>query len=266
MFSGENVKGSVAVNAKPFNQSASRGTVRYFFVMPHLFRSSSSSNRYYAWFEAMHTRVDLLLTGQQGEAEFEQIEAAVRDDLSAVEQMGNRFAPDSELSKAVKEAVARPVALSNDLHDLLKRCLAANAETGGLFDITVNSPGFRPGLIKAVELTADGCLRLHEKDIVLDLSGVLKGYALERLRRLLQSLGVSDAVVNLGNSSILSLGNNPTDIPSGQCLTTSGNATAQRRHIRNPLTGAFVIGRREVSVTTPDAVDGEIRSIEAFLS
>lgn len=233
--------------------------------MPHLFHSFPTANRYYAWFEALHTRVDLLLVAQMAESDFEVAEAAVRDELRAVELMGNRFDPASELSQAVREASTRPVPLSKELYELLARCLVANAETGGLFDITVNSPCFRPGLIQAVELTAEGCLRLHEEGIVLDLSGVLKGYALERLRRLLPTFGIHDALISLGKSSILSLGSNPSDIPSGHCLTTSGNATAGRRHIRNPLTGEMAVGQREVSVTTADAVDGEIRSIVAFL-
>lgn len=100
---------------------------------------------------------------------------------------------------------------------------------------------------------------------ILDLSGILKGYALERLRTLLPTFGIHDALVNLGNSSILSLGKNPSDIPSGHCLTTSGNATPDRRHIRNPLTGEFITGQRTVSVTTANAIDGEILATVTFI-
>lgn len=259
--------------------------------MPHLFRSASHQNRYYAWFEALHTRIDLLLLGSLTEAEFEAAEAAVRAELTAVEKMGNRFDPDSELSRAVKAAATGPVAISSELYTLLARCLQANCDTGGLFDITVNSPDFRPGLISRVKLTGptapigegSGCASLSfcaQEDlsslplreghgggasIIIDLSGILKGYALERLRVLLPTFGIQNALINLGNSSILSLGKNPSDIPSGYCLTTSGNATPDRRHIRNPLTGEYVSGQRTVSVTTADAIDGEIQSIVAFL-
>lgn len=259
--------------------------------MPHLFRLASHQNRYYAWFEALHTRVDLLLLAPLSEAEFETVEAAMHAELHAVEKMGNRFDPDSELSRAVEAAATEPVAISSELYTLLARCLQAHRDTGGLFDITVNSPDFRPGLINKVKLTGptapigegSGSASLYfccQEDlnspplreghgdgsaIILDLSGVLKGYALERLRVLLPRFGIHDALINLGNSSILSLGHNPSDIPTGYCLTTSGNATADRRHIRNPLTGEFVIGQRTVSVTTANAIDGEIQSIVAFL-
>ena len=233
--------------------------------MPHLFRSALHQNRYYAWFEALHTRIDLLLLGSLSEAEFEAAEAAVHAELHTVEKMGNRFDPESELSRAVKAAATKPVAISSGLYSLLSRCLQAHRDTGGLFDITVNSPDFFPGLIHSFELTPDGYLHLHRDNIVLDLSGILKGYALERLRELLPTFGIQDALINLGNSSILSLGHNPSDIPAGYCLTTSGNATADRRHIRNPLTGEFVIGQRTVSVTTANAIDGEILSTVTFI-
>ncbi len=235
--------------------------------MPHLFRYKPQCSRYYAWFQALHTRVDLLLIGPLCEEKFEVAEASVSAELHDVEHMGNRFDPDSELSRAVR-GEAPDGLLSPELYALLARCLSAWRETGGLFDITVNSPGFTPGLIESVELIPSGnsgYLRLHHAGVILDLSGILKGYALERLRLLLPTLGINDALVSLGNSSILSLGSNPSDIPPGQCLTTSGNATAERRHIRNPLTGAYVAGTRAVSVTTANAVDGEIASIVEFL-
>lgn len=72
-------------------------------------------------------------------------------------------------------------------------------------------------------------------------------------------------MVNLGNSSIMALGDVPLDIPSGHCLTTSGNATATRRHIRNPLTGAFIEGVSLAKVITANAIDGEIQSIASFI-
>lgn len=238
--------------------------------MPHLFRSASPHNRYYAWFTALHTRIDLLLLGASTEAEFEAAEEAVCAELAAIAQMGNRFDPDSELSRAVAagRASGGSPRLSPPLFALLSRCLRAHRETDGLFDITINSPSFTPGRIQSVELIPEddsGRLRLHRSDIILDLSGILKGYALERLRHLLPTFNITNALVNLGNSSILSLGHNPSDIPPGYCLTTSGNATATRRHIINPLTGHPVTGQREVSVTTPDGIDGEILSTVSFI-
>ena len=239
--------------------------------MPHPFHSFTPANRYYAWFTALHTRVDVLLQAPLTEDAFQTVEDTIRAELSSVEKMGNRFDPDSELSRAVRAASAAPFPLSPPLFSLLSRCLQAHRETGGLFDITVNSPDFRPGLINELELVPfpnnpGGTMIIHgASSLLLDLSGILKGYALERLRPLLASHGITDALVSLGNSSILSLGNNPSDIPPGHCLTTSGNASSTRRHIRNPLTGEFVTGQRTVSVITADGIEGEILATTRFI-
>ena len=232
--------------------------------------------------------MDLLLLAPHSESEFEAAEEAIHTELLAVEKLGNRFDPDSELSRAV-QAASPSVPISPALFTLLSRCLQAYHDTGGLFDITVNSPNWTPDLINAVRLTEDPSKSPRQgrlafqfannaqplpspigegagvRPIILDLSGILKGYALERLRTLLPTLGITDALVNLGNSSILSLGNNPSDIPPGYCLTTSGNATPDRRHIRNPLTGEFITGQRTVSVITSDAIEGEILSLVKFI-
>ena len=68
--------------------------------MPHLFHTAPPTNRYYAWFEALHTRVDILLLGPQPEQVFGAVCERMRECLAAVEQLGNRFNPDSELYRA----------------------------------------------------------------------------------------------------------------------------------------------------------------------
>ncbi len=234
--------------------------------MSHQFLAAANGqNRFYTWFEALHTRVGIIMSAPLPEADFLLLGQQAADCLAAIDRMGNRFRPDSELSQAVAAAASQPVALSPALAALLRRCLLAYDETGGYFDVTVNSPLFEPRLIRSVQLTDDDHLRLLRPGIVIDLSGMLKGYALEQLRLLLTASGIADAIVNLGNSSILALGHVPTDIPPGHCLTTSGNATAQRRHIRNPLTGEYVTDCRSVSVVTPDGIEGEIQATVTFI-
>ena len=245
--------------------------------MPHLFYPSPTGrNRYYAWFGALHTRVDLLFYAPYPEAKFLEVEEAVRQRLAEIEQMGNRFDPQSELSQAVRQAHERPVPLSPELFALLTRCREGRLQTGGLFDITVNSPAFKPGLAQSVELKADGCLRLHTADVVLDLSGILKGYALEQLRILLTTKGITDAVVNLGNSSIMAMGakSGCDGWPVGErfgeqcfetslhneCLTTSGNIDGVNHHIINPLTNKEIGMNRKASVVTRSATEGEVLS------
>lgn len=235
-------------------------------LIHHIFQQvSSAANRYYAWFAALHTRVDVLFLGPQSEAEFSAIVESVHKCLVEVERMGNRFSPDSELSLAVAQAHLRPVVLTPSLASLLRRCLKANEETQGLFDITINTPDHTPQTIHDVVITPEGHLSLRRPGIVLDLSGILKGYALECLRPKLLASGITDALINLGNSSILVLGSACPDIPSGYCLTTSAGAPPERRHIRHPMTGQYVPPFRRISVLTKDGIEGEIQSIVSLL-
>ena len=100
-----------------------------------------------------------------------------------------------------------------------------------------------------------------------------KGYALDSLRPLLHEAGIRHALVNLGNSSILALGNHPSGegwklghdlVLSDQCLTTSGNEHEGHTHIINPQTGQPVTGKRQIRVITPQGVWGEVCSTALF--
>lgn len=115
----------------------------------------------------------------------------------------------------------------------------------------------------------------------LNLSGILKGFALDSIRRILKNYGIHNALINMGNSSVLAVGKSESAsgwnvqlqnrsggniLLSDECLTTSGNETSERRHILNPLTGQIVEGRRSVSVITAGGAEGEALSTALFLA
>lgn len=158
-----------------------------------------------------------------------------------------------------------PVKLSDDLFDMLRLALHYHSTTGGLFDITVNTPGHTADTISNVELSeAERTCTLHRSGIVLDLSGFIKGYAIDRIKPLLTNHGITDALVSLGNSSIMAMGDVPGNVKDG-CLTTSGNDTADRRHIINPLTGEYVCGQGSAQVRTASGAEGEVMAKIKFI-
>lgn len=224
------------------------------------------STALYAWFEAMHTRIDLLLRKKNtAPSSLLETAEAVRVLLSRLEKAGNRFAPDSEISRLCKASVGMPVKLSDDLFDMLRLALHYHSTTGGLFDITVNTPGHTADTISNVELSeAEKTCTLHRTDMVLDLSGFIKGYAVDRIKPLLAEHGITDALVSLGNSSIMAMGDVPGNVKDG-CLTTSGNDTADRRHIINPLTGEYVCGQGSAQVRTASGAEGEVMAKIKFM-
>lgn len=224
------------------------------------------STALYAWFEAMHTRVDLLLRKKDtAPSSLLETAEAVRALLLRLEQAGNRFESDSEISRLCKASVGMPVKLSDDLFDMLRLALHYYGVTGGLFDIAVNTPEHTPETIKDMELSdAERTCSLHRTGMVLDLSGFIKGYALDRVKPLLAEHGITDALVSLGNSSIMAMGDVPGNVKDG-CLTTSGNDTADRRHIINPLTGEYVCGQGSAQVRTASGAEGEVMAKVKFI-
>lgn len=224
------------------------------------------STAVYVWFEAMHTRVDMLLKSHDASS-YRLLEVAedARVLIAEIERAGNHFDSESEISRLVASPAGKPVRISAVLCDMLRLSLDYNLSTGGLFDITVNTPGHRPETIKAVELNvAESTCILHTAGMVLDLSGFIKGYALDRIRELLKSRGIADALVSLGNSSIMAMGDVPGPVKDC-CLTTSGNATADRRHILNPLTGEYAEGEGSAQVTTTSGAEGEVMATVEFI-
>lgn len=224
------------------------------------------STALYAWFEAMHTRVDLLLRKKNtSPSSLLETAEAVRALLLRLEKAGNRFASDSEISRLCEEPADKPVKLSDNLFDMLRLALHYHNTTGGLFDITVNTPGHTVDTIYNVELSeAERTCTLQRSGMVLDLSGFIKGYALDRIKPLLAEDGITDALVSLGNSSIMAMGDVPGPVKDG-CLTTSGNETAQRRHIINPLTGEYVCGQGSTQVRTVSGAEGEVMAKVKFM-
>jgi len=88
-------------------------------------------------------------------------------------------------------------------------------------------------------------------------------------------------LVNLGNSSILAMGNHPngkgwkvnlTENPSeeiellNECLTTSGNKENANWPVRNPQTGEIAVAEKLISVKTKDPAHGEVLTKALFMA
>lgn len=250
--------------------------------MPHIFRSlPDGRNVCYAWFSAMHTRIDVALLDDRSEQKMNRLVSRLHDLIVATEKLASCFDEESELARVNREAFRHPVLLTGELFSVLSLCRHYQLLTGGLFDITTDSDDFRPDTFSQVFLSDDRHIRFFREGIRLNLSGFLKGYALDKVRTCLSEQGITDALVNMGNSSVLALGRQPgenawsvgtPDHPElnvslhDQCLTTSGNDSLERRHIVDPRTGRFVEGQRAVSVVTTGGSEGEVFSTCCFIT
>jgi thiamine biosynthesis lipoprotein len=194
----------------------------------------------------MHTRVDVLLKGANQAAlpNLQQAVDEVRATVARLEQIGNKFDAASELSHFNRCPVGVDFAVS-----------------------PVGSANHTPTTIHKLHASKahEACtLRRDDADVQVDLSGFIKGYALDCLRPVLQRRGITDALINMGNSSIMAMGDVPFTVANG-CLTTSGNSDAHRRHIMNPLTGQMMEGAGQVSVETVSGAEGEALATARFI-
>ncbi len=246
---------------------------------------SNGSQLLYSWFTSMHTRVDILLHGQNEKYIQYEITNLIHDELKRLEKLAN-FYDDSELSRINNEAAKHLVKVSPELFEILSFCLSAHKRTFGCFDIAIHSDNYDKDTIHAISLSAeDRTIFFSREGVRINLSGCLKGYALERIRNILNNNGQENALINLGNSSVLALGNHPygegwkvgfgNGMTSGsgedevwlfnECLTTSGNDSEERMHIIDPCNGKLVDGHRQVAVVTNSGMEGEILSTALFV-
>lgn len=258
-------------------------------VIQHLYKfSPSHGGLLYAWLPSMHTRVDIVLCGRQGEEALVLVVNAIYEMLCRLEKMGNYYDAESELAYLNRTAAMGLQPVSEELYDMLTFCVDCYTRTGGCFDVTVHSANYTCDSIHSIQLSPqERTLLFLQSGVTINLSGFLKGYALEKIRELLQHYEVEDALINMGNSSVLALGRHPLAdgwkvnfgqsavlqqkrqpelLLKNECLTTSGNDSHERKHIIDPQSGRLVEGKREVAVVTDNGAVGEVLSTSLFIA
>jgi thiamine biosynthesis lipoprotein len=218
----------------------------------HIYKQSDEGNLFYCWFSAMHTRVDIMLIGDKSERFYSSAAEEIKNRIGEIESIGNCFNPQSELSK-LNDGRLKRSSLSQELRHILELCDYWKQKTDGLFDVAFSGK--------------------------INLSGFLKGYALDAVRPILTKHSIQSALINMGNSSILAVGNRSENDKGwkvknsegdeytllNQCLTTSGNDSPDRMHILNPRTGEYALGNRIVSVVTSGGAEGEVMATVSFI-
>jgi len=233
----------------------------------------------YSWFSAMHTRVDILLYGKP-EEELRHIVAIIFDTLHELEMTTNFFEPSSELGQLNQTAYLKPIVVSSELFRMISICQIYHEKTEGLFDITIHSVPYDSETFQSLILDEfNSTIYFAKQGLRLDLSGFVKGYALDKTKKILQNYSINNALINIGNSSIMALGNHPngegwkvTVAATGkeyllinECLTTSGNDAPGRKHIIDPRTGEYIEGQGMVSVITSTGAEGEVLATTLFV-
>jgi thiamine biosynthesis lipoprotein len=220
----------------------------------------------------MGTRLDVVMIGN--ESLLSDVWEQIMIETERLHRMLNRFDTASDISIINRNASAHPVELNDELWHILTDIKQYHHQTLGYFDISLRD--FNQIIPDEVRRT----VRFAGKDISLDLGGYAKGYALERIRKILLQYDVKQALINFGNSSILAVGSHPHEkywsigienpfYPDkllgicelrNQSLSVSGNTTQRTGHIMNPRLGKFAEERKIVSVVSENAIEAEVLS------
>jgi len=222
----------------------------------------------------MHTRNEFLFIYPDRD-EAGRLCAAAESEVREVENMLSRHIPSSPLSLLNNSEGRVPV--PDDLYFVLELCERMRSATFGYFDIAaLSGADIRP----AYRCTpADHSVERTSPEVWFDMGGFAKGYALEKVRKLLSDSGVQRALLNCGDSSVAAIGAHPF----GECwkvspskrmdlafnlmdsaLSISGNGDCPSGHIINPVDGRVVQGKRDVAVSGTSALICEILSTALF--
>ena len=218
----------------------------------------------------MGTRLDVLLFGDYRQ-QLETVWDSVETELWRMEKMLNRFDKNSEVADVNHKAQFSSVQLSDELWSIVKDCHRYYELTDGCFDITLSD------FSKVVMMEESRSISFDKYGLTLDFGGYAKGYALRYARQCFNEAGITRALVNFGNSSVLAIGAHPygdswpigIENPStGAVMTTinlcdtsmsvSGNTPSNKQHIVNKDTSGFVEGDIMVAAVCDDPVDAEV--------
>ena len=248
------------------------------------FQHSTKNPRYpvtYLSFYAMHTRVEVVAVGLDecaGRGLAQDVEAEVK----RLERCFNRFDNRSPLAVMNARAAAEDVAVDDDMFMALELCEAFRRGTAGYFNIATNTT---VGGQVSYSLNADNhTVRYTSSGISLDMGGFAKGFALERVRRMVVEAGAESALINFGNSSVAAISHHPYGEWWGvgvehtrvqgvmahdvhlcdNAMSVSGRTPRGEYHIVNPRTGGTVAGEELILVEGRSALVAEVLSTALY--
>ncbi len=162
----------------------------------------------------MDTIVTITVVSDSRLAAEEAIEHVFKE-LKRLEDSFNFYSEESELSMINRNAGIRPVKVSEDMMDILKKAIYVSQLTGGAFDITTGPitrlwdfhkkdiPDERK-IREALRLVGykniiinerNSTVFLKKKGMLIDLGGIAKGYGADRAIEILKAKGMKAALV-----------------------------------------------------------------------
>lgn len=249
--------------------------------------------------EAMATTFEILIV-HEDQHYARQAATAAFNEVDRLEGELSRFLENSDIARINNLPARQNLQLGLDTFECLQASAKMFTETRGAFDVTVGtlvkcwrhedgSPRTPPPqeLDRARLLTGTHLLELDEREhtvrlsaspVQVDLGGIGKGYAVDKVAELLGEWSIETALISGGYSSVLALEappgtdgwpltlSDPADHtkilarPRLRAGALSGSGVQKGGHIISPRTGRPVEGRRAAWAVAPDATTGDALS------
>ena len=249
--------------------------------------------------EAMATTFEVIILHE--DARYAQQSAwAAFNELDRLEQELSRFIENSDISRINNLTDCQPLRIGLDAFECLKLAAKIYAETNGAFDITIGSlldcwlgedekarTPSKEQLNLARQRTGIHLFELDEaqhtvallaEPVQIDLGGIGKGYAVDRMAEMLRDWSIDTALIHGGYSSVLAL-----DAPSStkgwpltlsnphnrkqtlaglhlQGRALSGSGLQKGQHIIDPRTAKPVGDKQAAWACAPDAATADALS------
>ena len=220
-------------------------------------------------FEVHCVHDDERYAGQAAQAAFEVVDRLERE-LS-------RFVANSDVSRINSLAAGEAARVSPSTMECLEIARRLYDLTGGAFDVSIGL-----GLDRLDFLPDEFAVRAGAEGIRLDLGGIGKGYAVDRMAEVLEEWEVARALVHGGFSSVLALeappdrdgwpltlsapGDDRVLARVSACqVAFSASGTRKGDHIRDPGTG-LAVQDRAAWVSLPRAAAGSPAAVAEGLS
>lgn len=253
-----------------------------------------------------------LYNDEQAEEHLKDIEKI----LDRVDQQISMHIADSEIAQVNAAAGNAAVTVSQDTIDLMKLSLEYAVDTNGAFDPSIGAlvnlwkignGGDRPpadasiqqakALVDYKNIIMDEknkTIKLAKEGMSIDLGGIGKGYAADLISKYLHEVKVESAIIDLGGSTIITIGSKPSGEPwkiglqepdesrgeqlaiiplQNETIDTSGvyerffmYEGVRYHHILDPKTGApSQNGIKSVTIVGGTATDADVLSTAVLI-
>jgi thiamine biosynthesis lipoprotein len=200
-----------------------------FFLIASFVQSSENQVLVYKKKYIMGTVFEIAAYDQSSEPASHAIEKAFQE-IVRIDDLLSNYKPDSALSNLNRSGHFHTERVPPDLYRIIDQAVQFSRLSHGKFDISIaplvdlwkaalrgeGTPSQAHqeevrGCVgyEKVELTPPDRIRFRSSCLRLDLGAIGKGYAVDRAAEVLHSLGIHNALINAGGSTIFAMGSPP---------------------------------------------------------